>query len=238
MLLGLTKDSVPSVSQLIRNLLDNYDPSIRPVYNTSESTRMDVDLALQQVIEVVRQIAWTISGSQIVGLTFNFDFYSEWKATDSQGNDMAQIRKLIQSSEWESWLYTGRFHVITDDTAELKPGWYWTHPQPEMMYWTGKLQQHILPLLLFSIPIILMYDDSRSKAILIIAADEVSHHRKIVLVSVLARRVPAVGSWELQQHSMAQLIPWEIVATWPLSIWSVSHHKSGHKESYISPYKS
>ena len=77
MLLGLTKDSVPSVSQLIRNLLDNYDPSIRPVYNASESTRMDVDLALQQVIEVVRQIAWTISGSQIVGLTFNFDFYSE-----------------------------------------------------------------------------------------------------------------------------------------------------------------
>lgn len=49
----LVEEEAQSVSQLHNNLLEYYDASIRPVYSASDSTHMEVDLALQQIIEVV-----------------------------------------------------------------------------------------------------------------------------------------------------------------------------------------
>ena len=49
----LREENLPDESKLKRDLLEFYDPSVRPIYNTSAPTRVECDLALQQIIDVV-----------------------------------------------------------------------------------------------------------------------------------------------------------------------------------------
>ena len=49
----LREENLPDESKLKRDLLEFYDPSVRPIYNTSIPTKVECDLALQQIIDVV-----------------------------------------------------------------------------------------------------------------------------------------------------------------------------------------
>ena len=49
----LTAGDFPPEAQLKEALLAHYDASVRPTYNTTEATRVVMDLALQQIIDVV-----------------------------------------------------------------------------------------------------------------------------------------------------------------------------------------
>ena len=49
----LTAGDLPPEAQLKEALLEHYDASVRPTYNTTEATRVVMDLALQQIIDVV-----------------------------------------------------------------------------------------------------------------------------------------------------------------------------------------
>ena len=49
----MTAGDLPPEAQLKEALLEHYDASVRPTYNTTEATRVVMDLALQQIIDVV-----------------------------------------------------------------------------------------------------------------------------------------------------------------------------------------
>ena len=49
----LTAGDLPPEAQLKEALLEHYDASVRPTNNTTEATRVVMDLALQQIIDVV-----------------------------------------------------------------------------------------------------------------------------------------------------------------------------------------
>ena len=48
--------NIPHEARLKQDLLQNYELSVRPIYNTSAATTVTIDLALHQIIDVVRQI--------------------------------------------------------------------------------------------------------------------------------------------------------------------------------------
>ena len=57
LVLGVVEaESLPDEAKLKNDLLEYYDPSVRPIYNASTSTRVDCDIALQQIIDVVSLI--------------------------------------------------------------------------------------------------------------------------------------------------------------------------------------
>ena len=52
----LNAEQLPEEAKLKIDLLKFYDPSVRPIYNTSTQIRIECSIALQQIIDVVSLI--------------------------------------------------------------------------------------------------------------------------------------------------------------------------------------
>ena len=74
----LTAGDLPPEAQLKEALLEHYDASVRPTYNTTEATRVVMDLALQQIIDVVgissffNHVGYIYPTGRKFALEFNF----------------------------------------------------------------------------------------------------------------------------------------------------------------------
>ena len=90
---GLVGNSSLSAESHLKNtLLENYDTSVRPVYNASKQTNITLDLVLQQIIDVVLTLyllkSWLICLYLLVREKTMCPslMFAEWKVTNSHGH--------------------------------------------------------------------------------------------------------------------------------------------------------
>ena len=79
---------IPHEARLKQDLLQNYELSVRPIYNTSAATTVTIDLALHQIIDVVRQTVnqtlLCLLPSQLATILPSFDYQRPAKTAGTE----------------------------------------------------------------------------------------------------------------------------------------------------------
>ena len=102
----LTAGDLPPEAQLKEALLEHYDASVRPTYNTTEATRVVMDLALQQIIDVVGissffSTMYIYPTGRKFALEFNFCYFASAKFAKFNLCLILAFHKLCDDSLYE-----------------------------------------------------------------------------------------------------------------------------------------